>query len=53
MGKNFLPESEAPCDNLCHAENKWLIKFLRTFERGKAPTGGNIVFPFVSCYSIF
>jgi hypothetical protein len=38
MGRDFHPESEAPCNNLYHAENKWLIKFLRTFGRGRSPT---------------
>jgi hypothetical protein len=38
MGRNFHPESEAPFNSLYHAENKWLIKFLRTFERGRPPT---------------
>jgi hypothetical protein len=38
MERNFHPESEAPCNNLYHAENKWLIKFLRTFGRGRPPT---------------
>jgi hypothetical protein len=38
MERNFYPESKAPCNNLYHAENKWLIKFLRTFGKGRPPT---------------
>jgi hypothetical protein len=37
-GKNFHPEAEAPCNNLYHVENKWLIMFLRTFGRVTPPT---------------
>jgi hypothetical protein len=33
MGKNLHPEAEAPCNNLYHAENKWLIMFFRIFGR--------------------
>jgi hypothetical protein len=39
MEKNFHPEAKAPCNNLYHAENKCLILFLRTFGRGRPPTG--------------
>jgi hypothetical protein len=38
MGENFHPEAEAPCNNLYHAENIWLLMFLRTFGRGRPPT---------------
>jgi hypothetical protein len=38
MGENFQPEAEAPCNNPYHAENIWLVMFLRTFERGRPPT---------------
>jgi hypothetical protein len=31
-------EAEAPCNNSYHAENKWLVLFLRTFGRGRPPT---------------
>jgi hypothetical protein len=38
MGENFHPKAKAPCNNLYHVENKWLIMFLRTFVRGRLPT---------------
>jgi hypothetical protein len=38
MGRNFHPEPKAPCNNLYHAKNKWLIKFLRTFGRERPAT---------------
>jgi hypothetical protein len=36
-GKDFHPEAEAPCNDIYHAENKWLIMFFRTFRRGRPP----------------
>jgi hypothetical protein len=38
LGENFHPEAEAPCNNPCYAESRWLVIFLRTFERGRPPT---------------
>jgi hypothetical protein len=38
MGENFHPKAEAPCNNPYHAENIWLVMFLRTFGRGRPPT---------------
>jgi hypothetical protein len=38
IGENFHPEAEAPCNNPYHAENIWLVMFLRNFERGRPPT---------------
>jgi hypothetical protein len=38
MGENFHPEAKAPCNNSYHAENIWLIMFLRTFRRRRPPT---------------
>jgi hypothetical protein len=38
MGENFHPKVEAPCNNPYHAENIWLVMFLRTFGRGRPPT---------------
>jgi hypothetical protein len=38
MGRNFHPKSEVPFNNLYHTKNKWLMKFLRTFEIGRPPT---------------
>jgi hypothetical protein len=43
MGENFHPEVEAPCNNLYHAENIWLVMFLRTFGRGRPPTPTNMI----------
>jgi hypothetical protein len=38
MGENLRLEAEAPYNNPYHAENKWLVMFLRTFRRGRPPT---------------
>jgi hypothetical protein len=38
MGENLHPKVEAPCNNPYHAENEWLVMFLRTFRRGRPPT---------------
>jgi hypothetical protein len=37
MGENLHPEAEAPCNNPYHAENEWLVMFLRAFRRGSPP----------------
>jgi hypothetical protein len=39
MGENFHPEAEAPYSNPCYAKSRWLVIFLRTFGRGRPPTG--------------
>jgi hypothetical protein len=36
VGKDFHPEDEAG-NSLYYAESKWLIMFLRTFWKRKAP----------------
>jgi hypothetical protein len=36
-------EVEASCNNLYHAEDIWLVTFLRTFGGGRPPTGYNWV----------
>jgi hypothetical protein len=33
------PKAEASCNSLYHTENIWLVTFLRTFGRGRPPTG--------------
>jgi hypothetical protein len=38
MGKNLHLKAKAHCNNSYHAENKWLVMFFRTFERGRPPT---------------
>jgi hypothetical protein len=38
MGENFHLEVEAPYNNAYHAENIWLVMFLRTFGRRRPPT---------------
>jgi hypothetical protein len=38
MGENFHSDAEAPCNNSYHAENIWLVMFLRTFGRVRPPT---------------
>jgi hypothetical protein len=38
MRENFHPKAEAPYNNPYHAENIWLVMFLRTFGRGRPPT---------------
>jgi hypothetical protein len=37
MGENFHPKVKALCNNLYHAENIWLVMFLRTFGRRRPP----------------
>jgi hypothetical protein len=37
MGENFHPKAEAPCNNPYHAENIWLVMFLRIFGRRRPP----------------
>jgi hypothetical protein len=43
MGENFHPEAEGPCNNPYHAENIWLVMFLRTFGRGRPLTAGKLL----------
>jgi hypothetical protein len=42
MGENFHPKAEAPYNNPYHAENIWLVMFLRTFGRGRPQQDHNI-----------
>jgi hypothetical protein len=44
MGGNFHPKAEAPCNNLYHAKNIWLVMFLSTLRRERPPTGGERFF---------
>jgi hypothetical protein len=48
-GKNFHSHDEAPCNNLYHTGNKWLIMFLRTFGRGRPPKVAPHIINFLLC----
>jgi hypothetical protein len=36
--ENFHHKAEASCNSLYHTENKWLVTFFWTFEKGRPPT---------------
>jgi hypothetical protein len=41
--EDLYSEVEASCNNLCHAEDIWLVMFLRTLRGGRPPIGTLLV----------
>jgi hypothetical protein len=36
LRENFHPEAEAPCNNPCYAESRWLVMLFEDLQKRKA-----------------